>query len=291
MKDPRTLYVGPPFTEQSQKFPGLESNVHPKPDYGRDRYKGSGQLSKKVALITGGDSGIGRATAYAFASEGADVAISYLRQEETDAAELQEAIRSAGKEVLLLPGDIQEEKQCMDIVEKTVSHFGKLDTVINNAAYQQTIHTMDYINPEVLNTTYATNVFAPLYIIKAAWEHLKPGSSVINTVSGQAYAPSPEIMVYASSKAALVNLTKSFAQIGAGKGIRVNAVAPGPIWTPLNTVDPPEDHVQNFGSHTWLGRPGQPVEVAHVFVFLASDKASYVSGNIYGVTGGTEIPI
>lgn len=291
MTDPRTKHPQPPFKTQEQSFPGIESKVEPTPDYGRGTYKGTGKLKDKVAIITGGDSGIGRATAYAFACEGAEVAISYLPAEESDAQELKDAVAEAGKDILLLPGDIQEEKQCRKIVDETISRFGKLDVIVNNAAYQKTVREVSDVTLELLDQTYKTNVYAPFFLIKAAWDKLKPGSSIINTSSVQAYSPSPQIMVYATTKAALVNMTKSFAQRGGEKGIRVNAVAPGPIWTPLNTIDPPENHVEQFGSQSYLKRPGQPIEVAKVFVFLASDDASYVTGHIYGVTGGQEMGV
>lgn len=291
MKDQRTKYTQQPFTTQKKSFPGLETEVNPTPNWGNDSYKGCRKLVDKVAVITGGDSGIGRATAYAFAAEGADLVVSYLPEEETDVKELQEAVEKIGRRILLLPGDIQKESQCQEIIKKTMETYGKINILVNNAAYQKTIPEVSDITEEILNQTYRTNVYAPFFLIKAAWKHLKPGSSIINTASVQAYSPSPNIMVYATTKAALVSLTKSFAQRGAEVGIRVNAVAPGPIWTPLNTIDPPRDHVEQFGTQSWLKRPGQPIEVAGVFVFLASDDASYVTGHVYGVTGGQEMGV
>jgi NAD(P)-dependent dehydrogenase (short-subunit alcohol dehydrogenase family) len=291
MQNPKTKYPQPPFEKQSQEFPGLASNVDPKEDYGRGTYKGNGKLKGKVALITGGDSGIGRATAYTFICEGAQVAISFLPEEESDAKELEKAVKELGKEILLLPGDIQEEEQCKLLVQRTIEAYGHLDILVNNAAYQKSIPKVTDVTKELLDQTFKTNVYAPYFLIKAAWDSLKPGSCIINTSSVQAYKPSPEIMVYASTKAALVNMTKSFAQRGAEKGIRVNSVAPGPIWTPLNTIDPPPGHVEHFGEQSWLKRPGQPIEVAHVFVFLASEESSYVTGHVYGVTGGAEMGI
>lgn len=289
MIDPRKKYPQPPFQKHDQKFPGLESEVKPKPDFGKDTYKGCEKLVGKVALITGGDSGIGRATAYAFACEGADVAVSYLPEEESDAQELKQSVEKLGRKILLLPGDIRTEEQCKDLINETLNTFGTLDILVNNAAYQKTGHEIADITQELLDQTYQTNIYAPFFLIREAWEHLKPGSSIINTTSVQAFSPSPKIMVYATSKAAILNMTKSLAQKGAERGIRVNAVAPGPIWTPLNTIEPPKKHVEEFGSQSWLGRPGQPIEVASVFVFLASKDASYVTGHVYGVTGGMDM--
>lgn len=291
MKDPKKMYPQPPFSKQSQQFPGLSSKVNPHPDFGKGTYKGNGKLEGKVALITGGDSGIGRATAYAFICEGAKVAISYLPEEESDAKELQDAAKEIGKDVLLLPGDIQQEEQCKKLIDKTINEYGQLDILVNNAAYQKFIPEISDITQELLDQTYKTNVYAPFFLIKNAWEKFKPGSCIINTASIQAYNPSPHIMVYATTKAAIVSLTKSFAQKGAEKGIRVNAVAPGPIWTPLNTIDPPPGHIEHFGEQSWLKRPGQPIEVAAVFVFLASEESSYVTGHVYGVTGGQEMGV
>ena len=291
MSDPRNLYPKPPFKEVSQSFPGLESKLDPLPDFGLNSYRGTGKLKDKVAVITGGDSGIGRAIAYTFACEGADIVISYHPAEESDAQEVKKTVKSIGRKILLLPGDIQQEKQCQLIINKTIETFGKLDILINNAAYQKTVDNVEAITKEMLDQIYQTNIYAPFFLSKAAWKYLKPGCSIINNASVQAYRPSPGIMVYATSKAALVNMTKSMAQVAMEKGVRVNAVAPGPIWTPLNTIDPSKDHVKNFGSRSWLKRPGQPIEVAKIFVFLASDDASYVTGHVYGVTGGSVMGI
>lgn len=291
MSDPRNKYPQPPFMKQSQSFPGLDSNVDPKPEYGKETYKGCGKLEGKVAIVTGGDSGIGRAVAYAFASEGAHVAISFLPHEQSDARQLQTEIEALGRKLVLLPGDIREEEQCEEIITKTEEAFGTIDILVNNAAYQKFIPEVSDITKQLLDQTYQTNVYAPFFLIKHAWDKLKPGSSIINTASIQAYSPSPKIMVYATTKSAIVSLTKTFAQRGAQKGIRVNAVAPGPIWTPLNTNDPPPKHVEQFGSQSYLKRPGQPIEVASVYVFLASEDASYVTGHVYGVTGGMEMAV
>lgn len=291
MSDPRNKYPKPPFMKQSQSFPGLDSNLDPNPEYGKETYKGCGKLEGKVAIVTGGDSGIGRAVAYAFASEGADIAISFLPQEQSDAKQLQTDVEALGRKLILLPGDIREEQQCEEIIIKTEEAFGTIDVLVNNAAYQKFIPEISDITKQVLDQTYQTNVYAPFFLIKYAWDKLKPGSSIINTASVQAYSPSPQIMVYATTKSAIVSLTKTFAQRGAEKGIRVNAVAPGPIWTPLNTIDPPPKHVEQFGSQSYLKRPGQPIEVASVYVFLASEDASYVTGHIYGVTGGMEMAV
>jgi NAD(P)-dependent dehydrogenase (short-subunit alcohol dehydrogenase family) len=290
MLDPRTLHPKPPFSTPKLNFPGLESEVNPRPDYGKDSYEGSSKLLGKVAIITGGDSGIGRATAYAFACEGASVVLSYLPQEESDAQEIKKAIEEIGQKVLLIPGDIQLESVCQKIVTQTIETFGKLDIVINNAAYQMSLPELDDITEEELDRTFRTNIYAMFYFAKAAWQYLQPGSTIINTTSIQAYNPSPPLMPYAATKAAIVNFTKSLAEKAAEKGIRVNAIAPRPIWSPLNPMAMPEETVKKFGEQTWLKRPGQPVEVAKVFVFLASDDASYVTGHVYGVTGGMVMP-
>lgn len=286
MTDPRTLHVQPPFAKQKQPFPGIEKKVTPRPDYGKDSYVGHNKLKSKVALITGGDSGIGRATAYAFACEGADIAISYLPEEETDAQELVEAVKGLGRKIITLPGDVRDEKYCRECIEQTVSQLGQLDILVNNAAYQMAFQELSEITEEELDRTFRTNIYSMFYFVKAAWEHLHPGSSIINTASVVAESPSAQLIPYSATKAAIVNFTKSLAQKAAEKGIRVNAVAPGPIWSPLNPMAMPEEQVVSFGESTLLKRPGQPVEVARVFVFLASQDASYVTGDVYGVTGG-----
>lgn len=291
MLDPRKLYVKPPFKDQKQPFPGLESKVSPAPDWGKESYVGRNKLTDRVALITGGDSGIGRAVAYTFAAEGANVAISYLPEEEGDAQDIAMAIQELGQSVLLLPGDIRDEKHCQSLVEKTVEKYGKLDILVNNAAYQMAFESIEDITEDELDRTFRTNIYAMFYLVKAAWPHLQPGSTIINTSSVVAYRPSPDLLPYSATKAAIVSFTKNLAEKAIEKGIRVNAVAPGPIWSPLNPMAMPEEKVREFGKQTLMGRPGQPIEVAKVFVFLASDDASYVTGHVYGVTGGSEMPV
>ncbi|MDF3017573.1 MAG: short-chain dehydrogenase/reductase, partial [Thermomicrobiales bacterium] len=250
-----------------------------------ESYQGHNRLQGKVALITGGDSGIGRAVALAFAREGADVLISYLN-EDSDAEETARVVREAGRKAVVAPGDISEEAHCRSLVERAVAELGKLDILVNNAAYQMTREGIEQIPDGEWEHTFKTNIFAMYYLCKAAWPHLQPGSTVINTASIQAYQPSPTLLPYASTKGAIVTFSKALAQEGAEKGIRVNVVAPGPIWTPLIPATMPEEKAQQFGQDTPLGRPGQPAELAPLFVFLASDESSYITGEVVGVTGG-----
>lgn len=285
------MYPNPPFKKQPQEFPGFEYKLDPAPDFGYKTYQGTGKLKDKVAIITGGDSGIGRAIAYTFACEGANIVISYLPEEERDAMEVIRAVEETGQKILGIPGDIQDEAHCQDIIDQTLNKFGKLDILVNNAAYQMAFKTLDEITEAQLDQTFRTNIYAMFFLTKAAWKHLPPGSVILNTSSIQAFNPSPLIMPYAATKAAIASFTKSMAKYAGESGIRVNGVAPGPIWSPLNPMAMPPDMVETFGQHTELGRPGQPIEVAKVFVFLASDDASYVTGHIYGVTGGDEMPM
>jgi NAD(P)-dependent dehydrogenase (short-subunit alcohol dehydrogenase family) len=276
---------------QSQSHPGTEADLGPRADHGEESYRGSGRLEGRRALITGGDSGIGRAVALAFAREGADVAISYLPEEEDDAQETARLVRDAGRRVLTLPGDIQDEQHCGGLVQRTVDELGGLDVLVNNAAYQmaQPGGIAD-ITTGQFDRVMKTNVYAMFWLSRAAVPHLKPGSSIINTSSIQAYDPSPALLDYATTKAAIVNFTRGLASMLAQKGIRVNTVAPGPIWTPLIPATMPEEEVQDFGSQTPLGRVAQPAEVAPAFVFLASAEASYITGERIGVAGGMPFP-
>lgn len=283
--DPRTAGDKPPFPQESLDYPGLESDMTPRPDFGEESYQGHGRLQGKVALITGGDSGIGRAVALAFAREGADVLISYLNEDE-DAAETARVVQEAGRRAVVVPGDISQESHCRALVERAVSELGRIDILVNNAAYQMTRQGILDIPDGEWEHTFHTNIFAMYYLSRAAWPHLAPGSTIINTASIQAYQPSPELLPYATTKAAIVNFSKALAQEGAEKGIRVNAVAPGPIWTPLIPATMPAEKAQQFGQDSPLGRPGQPAELAPVYVFLASTDSSYITGEVIGVTGG-----
>ncbi|SDQ87968.1 SDR family oxidoreductase [Quadrisphaera sp. DSM 44207] len=290
-QDPTSQYAQADDLEtQKIDHPGLESDMRSAPDYGEETYRGSGRLEGRRALITGGDSGIGRAVALAFAREGADVAIVYLPEEEQDAQETARVVREAGREIVTLPGDLREESFCSEVVERTVAELGGLDVLVSNAAYQMAVEGIEDLSTEQLLRTYTTNVFATFWLVKAAVRHLQPGSSIIITTSVQAYQPSPSLLDYASTKGALVNLTKGLAQELAPKGIRVNTVAPGPIWTPLIPATMPEEQVESFGAQSPLGRPGQPAELAPAYVFFASQESSYITGDRLGVTGGQPLP-
>ena len=267
--------------------PGRETAMDPRPDY-EPRYPGSGRLAGKVAVITGGDSGIGRAVAIAFAREGADVAISYLC-EHNDAEDTARLVREAGRKAVLFPGDISSADHCRTVVAETVEEFGRIDILVNNAAHQDTFNDIGEISDEEWQQTFATNIHAMFYITKAAVPHMQPGGSIINTTSVQADSPSEQLLAYASTKGAIQNFTAGLAQMLAAKGIRANSVAPGPIWTPLIPATMPAEKVKNFGKQVPMQRPGQPKEVAPVFVMLASDEASYISGANIAVTGGKPI--
>ena len=289
MQDPRKQYPQPPFPEQPQQAPGLAKAMDPRPDHGETSYKGHGRLEGRKALVTGGDSGIGRAAAIAFAREGADVAIVYELSEEADAKEVIKLIEADGRRALALPGDIKDEAFCKAIVEKTVQAFGGLDILVNNAGKQTNQPAIADITTEQFDATFKTNVYAMFWITKAAVEHLPPGASIINTTSVQAYKPSEALLDYASTKATIVAFTKALSKQLIEKGIRVNGVAPGPFWTALQpSGGQPQEKVQKFGEQSAFGRPGQPVELAPVYVLLASQEASYITGEIYSATGGSE---
>lgn len=281
-------YPKPPFKPQEQPVPGIQSKMNPQPDCGETSYKGSGRLTNKIALITGGDSGIGRAVAIAFAREGADVAISYLDEHE-DAEETARWVREAGRQCLLLPGDLAQKAQCTSIVDKTVEQFGRIDVLVNNAAFQMTHETLEEISDEEWLKTFDINITAMFRICKAALPSMAPGSSIINTSSVNSDMPNESLLVYATTKGAIANFTAGLAQMLGERGIRVNSVAPGPIWTPLIVATMTDEQVKNFGLQTPMKRPGQPVEVAPIYVLLASDEGSYISGTRYGVTGGKPI--
>ncbi|MEV6269391.1 SDR family oxidoreductase [Kribbella sp. NPDC051936] len=264
--------------------------MEPEPDYGEASYRGSGKLTGKRALITGGDSGIGRAVALAFAREGADVMIAHLEAEETDAQETCRLVRDSGRKAISLAGDIRSEQHCQLLVDRCVEELGGLDILVNNAAYQMSQSGIADITTEQFDRVLKTNVYAMFWLSKAALPHLSAGSSIINTTSIQAYEPSPNLLDYATSKAAILNFTKGLAQELGPKGIRVNAVAPGPVWTPLIPATMPADKVDQFGADTPLGRAGQPAELAPLYVFLASDDSTYVTGERIGATGGRPLP-
>ncbi|AIR02985.1 SDR family oxidoreductase [Pluralibacter gergoviae] len=287
-QDPRKKYPQPPFPEQPQPAPGLASDMRPEPDHGETSYVGHGRLAGKRALITGGDSGIGRAAAIAFAREGADVAISYLPAEEDDAASVIALIQQEGGRAIALPGDITHEAFCSSMVADAVSQLGGLDIVVNNAGRQQYCESILDLTTADFDATFKTNVYAMFWITKAALPHLQAGASIINTTSVQAYDPSDILLDYAQTKACIVAFTKSLAKQLGPKGIRVNGVAPGPYWTPLQpSGGQPQSKVKAFAESSPLGRPGQPVEIAPLYVLLASDEASYCSGQIWCSDGGT----
>jgi NAD(P)-dependent dehydrogenase (short-subunit alcohol dehydrogenase family) len=275
----------PPFPEQTQPMPGSEEAMQPKPDYGEDSYKGSGKLKDKKAVITGADSGIGRAVALAFAREGADVLISYYNEHE-DAEKVKKVVEDAGRKAILMPGDIKDPNHCRAIIDKAVKEFGRVDILVNNAAHQATFKDIGEISDQEWDVTFRTNIYAMFYLVKAAVPHMRKGSSIINTASINADTPSPQLLAYATTKGAIQNYTGGLAQLLAEKGIRVNCVAPGPIWTPLIPSTMPEEKVKNFGKQVPMQRPGQPKEVAVAYVLLASPEASYISGATIAVTGG-----
>ncbi|QYA09897.1 SDR family oxidoreductase [Agrobacterium larrymoorei] len=275
----------PPYSDQQQTPPGSTNQMQPVPDHGEKSYKGSGLLEGKVALITGADSGIGRAVAIAFAREGADLVISYLNEEE-DARDTVKWVEEAGRRVVAIPGDIKSEEHCKSLIQRTVDEFGKIDILVNNAAFQRTYADIGDIEAAEWDETFRTNIYAPFFLSKAAVPHLKPGSSIINTASIQSKQPSPQLLAYASTKGAILNFTAGLAGMVAEKGIRVNAVAPGPIWTPLIPSTMPAEKTQKFGEQTLIGRAGQPAELAGAYVLLASERGSYITGAVIPVTGG-----
>ena len=283
-------YPRPPFVDQPQSPPGLAEEMKPQPDHGELSYVGSGRLAGKRALITGGDSGIGRAVAIAFAREGADVAINYLPEEESDAAEVIKLIEAEGRKAIAIPGDIRSEAFCQQLVEDAVKGLGGLDILVNNAGRQQYCESIEQLSTAAFDATFKTNVYAPFWITKAALRHLSAGAVIINTSSVQAFKPSEILLDYAQTKASIVAFTKSLAQQLGEKGIRVNAVAPGPYWTPLQSSGgQPQEKLPEFGQQTPLKRAGQPAELAPVYVYLASQESSYVTAEVHGVTGGEHL--
>jgi NAD(P)-dependent dehydrogenase (short-subunit alcohol dehydrogenase family) len=289
MTDPREAAPQPPFPEQRQDLPGTEEAMTPTPDHGEATYRGLGRLEGRVAVITGADSGIGRAVALAFAREGADIVGSYLDEHE-DAAAMAALVEDAGRRVSTIPGDIGDPAHCRAIVEQAVDGFGRLDLLVNNAGFQVSRPQLADIPDGEVEQVFRTNVVSMFHLAKAAVPHLRPGSSIINTTSVQAFHPSPDLLPYAASKAAIVNFTQNLAQALTGDGIRVNAVAPGPVWTPLIPASFPEEKVGRFGGHYPVGRPAQPAEIAPLYVFLASEESRYLSGQVVGATGGKPVP-
>jgi NAD(P)-dependent dehydrogenase (short-subunit alcohol dehydrogenase family) len=288
-EDPREIYKRPPYSDEQQPPPGSEEKMSPRADHGESSYQGTGRLKGRTALVTGADSGIGRAVALAFAREGADVAISYL-SEDRDAKETERLVTEAGRKAILLPGDIGERFVPQAVARKAVDAFGTVDILVNNAAFQRTYENFEDISDDEFEATYRVNVFAMFRLCKALLPQMKQGGSIINTGSIQSFDPSANLIAYASTKAAIVSFSRSLASLAIKRGVRVNAVAPGPVWTPLIPSTLPKEKVKQFGSQTVFGRAAQPAEIAPIFVFLASNQASYVTGEIYGATGG-QMPI
>jgi NAD(P)-dependent dehydrogenase (short-subunit alcohol dehydrogenase family) len=288
-QDPRTQYPEPPFPKQQQEPPGTEAELEPKADHGEETYRGAGRLADRVALITGGDSGIGKAVAIAFAREGADVVISHLGGvEEADAADTIRWVEKAGRKGISIAGDIQDPDLCRTLIERTIDELGNIDILVNNAAWQECGDRIEEMTTEQWRRIFATNIEAMFHLSKAAIPRMREGGTIINTASIQAYSPSPELLPYSSTKGAIVTFTKGLAQDPGvlERGLRVNAVAPGPIWTPLIPSTMPPEKAAKFGENTPLGRAGQPAELAPIYVFLASQESSYITGEVIGVTGG-----
>jgi NAD(P)-dependent dehydrogenase (short-subunit alcohol dehydrogenase family) len=291
MQDPTTQYPQPDFERQPQSAPGLAKQMIPQPDHGESSYKGFGRLAGRRALITGADSGIGRAVAIAFAREGADVALNYLESEEADAREVVKLIEQAGRKAVALPGDISEETFCTRLIDDSIEKLGGIDSLVNVAGKQTYVEEIADLSSTQIEETFRTNVFALFWLCKAALPHLPRGASIINTTSIQSYQPSPGLLDYAATKAAITAFTHALAKQVIGKGVRVNAVAPGPVWTPLQpSGGQPQKKVEKFGSEVPIKRPAQPAELAPVYVLLASQESSFVTGEVYGVTGGNHLP-
>lgn len=292
MQDPTKQYPVPDINKHdTQPEPGLDNQLQPKADHGETTYRGLGRLAGRRALITGGDSGIGSAVAIAFAREGADIVVSYLPDEESDAEEVIDHIKETGRTAIGIPGDITDEQFCRQLATEAATELGSIDILVNNAGKQVYVDDIEDLSSEQFQKTFATNVFAMFWITKAALPYMPAGSSIINTTSIQSYQPSPGLLDYASTKGAITSFTKSLAKMLAPKGIRVNAVAPGPIWTPLQPSDgQPPEKLESFGQNTPLGRPGQPAELAPAYVFLASQESSYITAEVIGVTGGNHLP-
>jgi NAD(P)-dependent dehydrogenase (short-subunit alcohol dehydrogenase family) len=290
MADPKQKGPTPPFPKQEQQAPGTEQAMEPRPDHGESTYKGFGRLKDKAAVVTGADSGIGRAVALAFAREGADVLVSYWNEHE-DARETQKLVEAAGRRAVLVPGDLAEESHCRRVIEAAAREFGRIDLLVNNAAYQgKAVEKLEEIDTQRLRRTFAVNIEAMFHLVRHALRWMKPGSAIINTASVQAYHPSPAILDYASTKGAIVTFSKGLAQHLIERGIRVNCVAPGPVWTPLVVASFSKEKNEQFGKGYPMERPAQPAELAPAYVFLASDESRYIVGEVLGVTGGKPLP-
>ncbi len=287
--DPREAGPKPPFKEEQQTPPASETEMHTKPDHGEESYKGGARLTGMKALITGADSGIGRAVAIAFAREGADVLISYLEEDE-DAAETERWVKDAGRKALLARGDIRDEQVCRRQVERCLDELGGIDILVNNAAFQMTHKSIEEISSDEWDRTFKTNIYAMFYFAKAALPKMKAGGAIINTASVEAYQPSPALLAYSTTKGAIVTFSKSLSGLAIKQGIRVNAVAPGPVWTPLIPSTMPREKVEKFGSNVPMERPAQPAELAPMYVFLASNDSRFITGGLFDVTGGRMLP-
>lgn len=286
MQDPQDAAPKPPFPAQEQSATGVEAEMEPRPDYGAESYQGHGRLRERIALVTGGDSGIGRAVCLAFAREGADVALGYL-ENEGDARETERAVRAANADALTLQGDVSDDQACAELVRRTVERFGRIDVLVNNAAMQgKAVERFEELDAARVEATFKVNIVAMFNLVRHALPHMKPGAVIINVASIQAYQPSAAILDYATTKGAIVTFTKGLAESLADRGIRVNCVAPGPVWTPLIVQSFDAEKVQKFGENTPLGRPAQPAELAPAFVFLACEESRYITGEVLGVTGG-----
>ncbi|MEU0399727.1 SDR family oxidoreductase [Streptomyces sp. NPDC006197] len=287
--DPSTHHPTPPQPDQQQRHPGSTEAMEPRPDHGEDSYEGHGLLTDRAAIVTGGDSGIGRAVCLAFAREGADVVFTHLPEEKADAEETARLVRAAGRTAVAVPCDIRDERQCTDLIDRTVGELGRVDLLVNNAAYQMSQPDgIEAITTEQFDRVMKTNLYGMFWLTRRALAHMPRGGCVINTTSVQGYQPSPHLLDYAMTKAAIISFTHGLAQMVAERGIRVNAVAPGPVWTPLIPATMPE--TKHFGEQSPLGRPAQPAEMAPAYVFLASPRASYITGEIVNATGGTPLP-
>ena len=286
VKDPKAQGPKPEYPQKPIDPPGLDSEMSPRADHGEQSYRGLGRLKDRVALITGGDSGIGRAVAIAYAREGADVLLSYMPEEESDAEDTCRWVEKADRKAIRLPGDIRDERHCEALVERAFEEFGHLDILVNNAAFQRTYDAIEDISTEEFDASFRTNVYAMFWLCRAALPRMKAGACIINVASRQAYNPSAQLLAYAPTKAAIVNFTKALSKLSMKQSVRVNAVAPGPVWTPLIAATLPEEQIKEFGADSQYERPAQPIEIAPVFVFLASNEARFVTGEVYGVTGG-----